>query len=116
MTQRSDETEDEPVVRPYFLTRGRTHTELAIEAVVRSIGTDPASPRRLGGEAKDIWELCQRPQAVAEVASRLGLPIGVTRVLVDDLVAAGDAEVLDVAGGDVELDLLDRLIEGVRRL
>jgi hypothetical protein len=33
--------------------------------------------------------LCQRPMSLAEIAAALGLPLGVARVIVGDLAAAG---------------------------
>ena len=57
----------------------------------------------------------RRPVAVAEVAGRLHLPLGVVRVLLDDLRRAGH---LDVVLDRAEVDdaLIDRLIRGVERL
>ena len=62
-----------------------------------------------------ILDLCAEPVAVAEVAGRLQLPVGVARVLLDDLVDAG---CLEVALDRPHLDdaLLERLIRGVERL
>ena len=69
----------------------------------------------LEAEHDRILELCREPLAVAELAGRLQLPLGVVRVLLDDLVDAGH---LDVALDRALLDddLLDRLIRGVERL
>ena len=40
-------------------------------------------------EKRDIVLLCRRPQPIAEVAARVKIPLGVARVLVSDLTAAG---------------------------
>jgi hypothetical protein len=76
-------------------------------------------PRRLPPEYLAILQLCAVPRAVAEVAGRLRLPLGVTRVLIGDLARAGAVSV--DAGrprdrGPVDLALVDRLIAGVGRL
>ena len=109
--------EDAPagtVVRPFYLTRGRTRGRLALDALVcrSSVGT---VGEVLEAEHGHILELCREPLAVAELAGRLQLPLGVVRVLLDDLVDAGR---LDVALDRALLDddLLDRLIRGVERL
>jgi hypothetical protein len=109
-----DDTPDEAVVRPFYLTRGRTRGRLALDALVCR-----SSSRTVGGvleaEHDRIFELCREPLAVAELAGRLQLPLGVVRVLLDDLVDAGRLDVaLDRAL--VDDDVLDRLIRGVERL
>src|SRR3954471_18028837 len=95
--------EDEPLVRPFFLTRGRTAGELPLDAVVVTTGRGGSgADGRVGSgaghgaghgclevEHERILLLCSRPLAVAEVAGHLRLPIGVARVLLDDLRDAG---------------------------
>ena len=109
-----EDAPDGAVVRPFYLTRGRTRGRLALDALVcrSSVGT---VGEVLEAEHDRILELCREPLAVAELAGRLQLPLGVVRVLLDDLVDAGR---LDVALDRALLDddLLDRLIRGVERL
>jgi hypothetical protein len=112
---------DDPLVRPFFLTRGRTRSDLPVEAMVHTVPSPGRrlDARRLPPEYRAILQLCATPRAVAEVAGRLGLPLGVARVLVGDLTRAG---VVAVGGGrgepgtTVDLALIDRLIAGVGRL
>lgn len=111
------------LVRPFYLTRGRTQGRLALDALVcRPSGGAEARAPESGGdgtaleaEHARILALCDEPLAVAELAGRLRLPLGVVRVLLDDLVETGH---LDVALDRALLDddLLDRLIRGVERL
>ncbi len=79
-------------LRPYLLTSGRAepvdHT-LEIEAQVLTTGLGASRCDRLSFEHRDIVELCATTRSVAEVAARLGLHIGVARVLVADLAALG---------------------------
>lgn len=105
-----------PAVRPYVLTRGRTRSpvELPVEALV-TIGS-LAGPR--GGIAEaSLLQLCQVPRSVAELAARTGIPLGVARVLIGDLAAAGALVVHHTAAGSgPDLALLDRVLTGLRNL
>ncbi len=99
-------------VRPYVLTGGRTRTdvELALETLV-SAGPHPAL------EHHSIVELCRWPISVAEVAALLGIPIGVARVVIGDLVHAGSLIVHAHNVQDVsDLRFLERVLTGLRAL
>jgi len=78
-------------VRPYLLTGGRARpdTGLEIEAQVLTTGAGEQALERYRYEQRDIILLCREPLAVAEIAARLNLHLGVARVLVGDLVASG---------------------------
>src|SRR4051812_23127055 len=81
---------EEAVVRPFFVTGGRTrplHDGLRIETLVTAPPAALHAPLRF--ESRRIVELCQQPRSVAEVAVGLGVPLGVARVLVADLVTEG---------------------------
>lgn len=107
---------DEPLVRPFFLTRGRTEADIPVEAMVLSATDAPGRGVRMGSEYRDILELCVQAQAVAEIAALLRLPLGVARVLVSDLVAEGLVDLAGQSGGDPDLAFLDRIINAVERL
>jgi hypothetical protein len=71
-----------------------------------------------GPEARAIIELARPWRSVAEIASALGLPLGVVRVLLTDLDAAGLVTVhrppsLDPADPD-HTDHLERALRGLR--
>lgn len=109
--------------RPYVLTGGRTRgrgVDIPLEAVALTVGPAWESGRRVPPEAFDIAELCNRPCSVAELASRLDLPLGVVRVLVADLAADDALRIGATARGDaptiVRVALLERLLAGVRAL
>ncbi|MER7752149.1 DUF742 domain-containing protein [Kitasatospora sp. NPDC097643] len=87
-----------PLVRPYAMTRGRTRPggqRFDLIALVVCDLPDPAlSPDTpepsAGPEQTLILGLCRgTPQSVAELAAELDLPVGVVRVLLGDLLAAG---------------------------
>jgi hypothetical protein len=104
-------------VRPYVHTGGRTRaqTPLPIEALVYAV--PGRSSLRLHGTHLSVLELCQRPQSVAEVSALLGLPLGVARVLVDDLIAERVVTVqrgVDESAPD--LALMQRVLAGLHQL
>ncbi|MGC0422094.1 DUF742 domain-containing protein [Embleya sp. AB8] len=119
MSSRWDQSWDEnagPLVRPYTLTRGRTKAvrdaDLTLITLITTVPPDEPPVRATGsGSAADeassaarrkprdgrgrqpehqrILELCREPQAVAEVAALIDLPVSITKVLVDDLLRDG---------------------------
>jgi hypothetical protein len=109
------------VVRPYVLTRGRTRTdgvEVHLDAVtIARIPADGPVPNATP-ETLAIIALVQEPLPVMEVAARLGLALGVVRVLVGDLAVAGIVAVRPPRPVDAHTDthLLERLLDGIRAL
>ncbi|MHA6625141.1 DUF742 domain-containing protein [Pseudonocardia sichuanensis] len=104
-------------VRPYVLTGGRTRSsvELSIETLVSAAPRPPAA--RLSGEQEVVLGLCREPRSVAELAVGAGVPLGVARVLVGDLAAAGAVAVHRTAGPDgPDLALMERVLSGLRKL
>jgi hypothetical protein len=109
------------LVRPYVITQGRTKAAgatLALEAAIKARLQPEQFDPRGAPEARRIVELCQRPLSIAEVSARLLLPVGVIRVLVGDLSAAGAVMVGSAATPDAATDisLLERLLDGIRAL
>jgi hypothetical protein len=80
--------------------------------------TEPgASALRLNGAHRWVAELCSVPQSVAEVSARLGVPLAVARVVVDDLVEQRMVTVQrGVGSGAPDPTLLKRVLAGLRRL
>ncbi|MFC5668546.1 DUF742 domain-containing protein, partial [Kitasatospora misakiensis] len=88
--QQSDGYEQQPLVRPYAMTGGRTRPryQLAIEALISTTG----SAERTGGllpEHSRIVNLCREVKSIAEISALAGVPLGVARILVADLAEAG---------------------------
>lgn len=103
-------------VRPYVLTGGRTRAdlELAVEALVTSVA---GPPRAEPVEHTRIRALCTHPRSVAEIASLTGVPLGVARVLLGDMLAAGAVSVhRTVDAGGPDHALMERVLAGLRRL
>lgn len=109
------------LVRPYVLTKGRTRgpgAPLALEAAIRSTTTTATLAPDATPESRRIVELCASPMPLAELAARLLLPVGVVRVLVADLAAAGTVAVGEAVPREAATDvrLLERLLDGIRAL
>jgi hypothetical protein len=108
-------------LRPYLLTGGRVRASsddtLEIEAQVVTTHTGYLALPTLEYEQRDIVELCQTPMAVAEVAARLRLHLGVARVLVGDLLELGH---LTVRRPEVTFqrsaDIIQRVIRGLQAI
>ncbi|GFE20647.1 DUF742 domain-containing protein [Streptomyces libani] len=91
-TPRWYDDEAGPMVRLYAMTAGRARPSSAafdLMAVVQAEPRPDEAPA-LSPEQHTIFTLCgERPRPVAEVASDSGLPLGVVRVLLSDLLAEG---------------------------
>jgi hypothetical protein len=102
------------LVRPYALTGGRTHAavdDLAIETMIVAV-TDAATGDP-GYEHRRILELCEHPLSLAEVAALVGIPLGVARVLVADLVVDGAVQVHGGSRVRPDRALLSRVLDGL---
>ena len=102
-----------PPVRPYVLTHGRTRSaiDLPLEALISAVATDA------GSADSTLVQLCRTPRSVAETAAVAGIPLGVARVLIGDLVTAGALVVHETAGpAGPDLALLRRVLAGLQGL
>jgi hypothetical protein len=112
-----------PVVRPYAVTGGRTEPAggqvLDLVAVVVASGQAArGEPPELAPEHRGILGLCSRPITVADVASDTGLPLGVVRVLLADLIEQGWVGVLPQRppGEQPSPELLREVLNGLNSL
>ncbi|GGM37636.1 DUF742 domain-containing protein [Dactylosporangium sucinum] len=106
-------------VRPYLLTGGRARpdTGLEIEAQVLTTTVGEDALDRYRYEQREILLLCRAPLAVAEVAARLGLHLGVARVLVGDLIACGHlASRRPDSGLHRNAAIIERVIRGLQAI
>lgn len=111
------------LVRPYAHTAGRTRAshDFALEALISSRGNAAADGAVLTTHhRRTIVELCTRPRSVAEVAALLSVPLGVARVLLGDLAAAGVVVVHPTAAntgdGAPDVAFMRRVLVGLQRL
>ncbi|MDT8910591.1 DUF742 domain-containing protein [Amycolatopsis sp. PS_44_ISF1] len=110
------------LVRPYVLTRGRTQSRrhLAIEALVSTcVGRAEWNNPQMSGEFHSVRTMCHSPRSVAEVASTLSVPLGVARILLDDMAELGLVRIHendDTGDGRPALALMERVLSGLHRL
>ncbi len=107
-------------LRPYLLTGGRARpvdSDLEIEAQVLTTPAGHADADRLTFELRDIVLLCQQPIAIAEIAARLHLHLGVARVLAGDLIALGYLAVRRPESGlHHDAQIIERVIRGLQTI
>lgn len=110
------------LARPYAWTEGRTRpaVELAIEALVQTTAEGRTVPDNRASVVSVVTRLCLQPRSVAEIAALLGVPLGVAKVIVSDLLGAGLVIVRDTLGDnaswDERHDLLERVLSGLRTI
>jgi hypothetical protein len=108
------------VVPVYALTGGRTRSTAGRDMPVETLVTvSEAGGRRtdLQLEYRATVELAARPISIIEIGAMLGVPVGVARVLVNDLVNAGYLVVHlppESTGGGPGPEILERLLHGLR--
>jgi hypothetical protein len=126
---RSDESDDRwldqdagPVARPYTVTGGRTRpsgtTHFDLIDVVVSADPWSAGTFLAGPEHRRILHLCRRPVTVADLASDIGRPLGVVRVLLGDLAHEGMIKLLRPTrrGPVTDERLLRQVLDGLHAL
>jgi DNA-binding transcriptional ArsR family regulator len=105
-----------PVVRPYAVTQGRVSPTGRVDVVAYVVATagDPGDAR-LQPEHHAIVAAAGRPIPVAELASRIDLPLGAIRVLLGDLRSAGLVSLYEPpAAVRSRNDVLKAVVHGLR--
>ncbi|WP_433127543.1 DUF742 domain-containing protein [Micromonospora sp. CA-240977] len=110
--------------RPFVLTSGRVAGAdpaigLETQVTARTDGGWSTGPpgALLAPESQVIIALCAEPISVAEISARARLHLGVTRVLVGDLRAAGHLDVhVSDTNDAADPDLILRVIDGLRAI
>ena len=108
------------LVRPYTVTGGRTQPryKLAVEALVTATVYEPRDLSVLAPECQAILQFCRDWRSVAEISAVLRIPLGVARILVADMGADGLVRIdqRDDAEGRPDLNLLERVLSGLRKI
>ncbi|HEY7271235.1 MAG TPA: DUF742 domain-containing protein [Actinoplanes sp.] len=104
-------------LRPFVLTSGRVDGPDPTIGMETQVTVHPgAAPARLPPEQRAIIALCAEPLSVAEISARLRMHLGVTRVLVGDLRAAGQLDVHVLDNDFPDPDTIMRVIRGLRAI
>jgi Protein of unknown function (DUF742) len=108
------------LVRPYAVTGGRTKPryQLQIEAMVAASHYEARDLSVLSPECQAILGFCRDWRSVAEISAVLRMPLGVARVLIADMAMEGLVRVhqIDHAQGRPDVNLLERVLSGLRKL
>ena len=110
------------LVRPYTLTAGRTQAsvDVPLDAPIQTLQSAMSHRWPLNDVRGRIVQLCTKSPSVAEVSARLDLPLGVTRVLIGDLVTSGYLRVnrtlTERSTRDERRELIGRTLRGLRAL
>ena len=117
---RGSEGAGSALVRPYAVTGGRTKPryQLQIEAMVAASHYETRDLSVLSPECQAILGFCRDWRSVAEISAVLRMPLGVARVLIADMAVQGLVRVhqTDHAHGRPDLNLLERVLSGLRKL
>ena len=117
---RAAEGSGSSLVRPYAVTGGRTKPryQLEIEAMVAASHYEARDLSVLSPECQAILGFCRDWRSVAEISAVLRMPLGVARILIADMAVEGLVRIhqLDHAQGRPDLNLLERVLSGLRKL
>jgi hypothetical protein len=107
-----------PVVRPYAVTQGRVPAPNGVDVVAFVVATGAAAPSsaRFQPEHHALVDAAGEPLPLAELASRVNLPLGVVRVLLGDLRSAGLIALYEPSGSGRlrNVDVLKAVVHGLR--
>jgi len=112
---------DDDPDRLYTLTGGRSRSDAdTFDLVTLVVGEcDPAPGMQ--SEHAAILRICRHPTAVVELASDLGLPVSIVRILLGDLHATGritarHPRVAEAADSLPDPDVLKQVLVGLRNI
>jgi uncharacterized protein DUF742 len=111
--------DESTALRPFVITSGRTGGDDPDIGMETQVTVNPAAAAmhvHLSPEKRAIVSLCGEPHSVAEISARLRLHLGVTRILVGDLRAAGQLDVHALDAETPDPDTIMRVIRGLRAI
>jgi len=109
--------EQRTTLRPFVITAGRTTAADPDIGMETQVTIRPgARPARLSPEMRAIVNICMEPLSVAEISAQLRLHLGVTRILVGDLRAAGQLDVHVLENNFPDPETIMRVIRGLRAI
>lgn len=109
------------LVRPYARTGGRTRpaNDLALEALVATTERGRRYEGVQSPEQRYVCDLCVEVHSVAEIAAFAKLPLGVVKIVVDDLAEVGAVDLQQpgfVLSDRDSRDFMERILTGLRAL
>lgn len=109
--------------RPFVVTRGRVGDDVSDISLETQVTTNWEAETgygvwvTLGPESRAIVAMCGTSVSVAEISARLGLHLGVTKVLVSDLHAAGRVFVhTEDVSTPFSTEIILRVMHGLRAI
>lgn len=115
---------DDDPDRLYTLTGGRSRPDSDTFDLVTLVVSECAPTPGMQSEHVAILELCQAPTAVVEIAAELRIPVGITTILLSDLLLAGKITVRPPHAGPAgspwhclpDTTTLEKVLVGLRKL
>lgn len=112
---------DDAPDRLYTLTGGRTKAGPGVPFdLVTLIVAESGPAPGMQSEHASILRLCAAPTAVVEIAAELRLPVGITKIMLTDLLAAGRISARHprtvTARSLPDPDILEQVLVGLRNL
>lgn len=106
--------------RLYTITGGRSRAERVELDLVTLIVSEANPATGMQSEHVKILRMCRNPTAVVEIASELGLPVSVVKILLSDLLQAGKVSARHPSSlGSAQLPdvaFLKKVLIGLQRL
>jgi hypothetical protein len=106
--------------RPYLLTGGRTggRHPLYTHTLISAPHFDKAMTGAMKPEARALYEWAASGlHSIAELSAHADVPLGVTRVLLNDLIQAGHVVITpDTYSSPYDPALMERVLDGLRQL
>lgn len=108
-------------VRAYAWTGGRVRVSarLEIETLISTTVRAADLAHTMRSEHQSVARLCRSPKSVAEIGALLSVPLGVVRVLLDDMARLGLVTVhgnRPTGDGRPDVALLRRVLQGLGNL
>jgi uncharacterized protein DUF742 len=110
---------DDPLVRPYAVTGGRTRSStLELDLITLVVALRTPAEVDLQPEYERALEVCQQPMSVVEVAALVDLPLQVVKVVLSDLITQGLVIYRSAEHTTTEPSpyVLQAVLDGIRRL
>ncbi|MFI1919986.1 DUF742 domain-containing protein [Nocardia sp. NPDC020380] len=114
---------DEDPDRLYTLTGGRSRPDSDAFDLVTLVVSECDPAPGMQSEHRAILQMCTAPTAVVEIAAELRLPVGITTVLLSDLLHMGRITVRHphyASGGQwnslPDTNTLEKVLVGLRKL